>query len=145
MKQKISLTLALLLGIVTLIGVYLLQQGGHTQADMPKITWREFQELTTEQRTNLVYIGRDNCPDCRKYQPRLQKIAQEKKVPVYYYDIINDRKKNEFKKTIKKLDLQEVPALYLIGQKQIRKLDPQIIETPAFDQAIKQYQLNKKE
>lgn len=69
----------------------------------------------------FLYLGRNNCPDCQEFVPKLYNLAISKKLNIYYVDTINS-KDDELIKLRKELGVATVPSFYFISQ-QISKLD----------------------
>ena len=74
----------------------------------------------------LLYVGRSDCPECREFEPMLEKIAKENDVFVAYYDTLSDRKKADFDQKMNMLKVKSVPAVVVIGNNEIIEAESKI-------------------
>lgn len=49
-----------------------------------EVTPEEANQLLEEQAGNIVYIGRETCPYCRKFVAKLSEVAKEKQLTINY-------------------------------------------------------------
>lgn len=73
--------------------------------------------LLEEQNTkNYFYIGRDTCPYCSAFVPKLNEAIKKENALVYYYDTAAARSDdvNKLNELMDKLDVTSVPALLKI-------------------------------
>ncbi len=88
-----------------------------------------FQAATLEEATAkmesgdefYLYIGRENCPSCKKFVPILKKIRDEKNFTVLYVD--ENLKDPGFPEYIEKYQLEYIPVLMKSSEKKFEKLD----------------------
>lgn len=65
---------------------------------------------------SIIYVGRDTCPHCAEFAPKLIEAIQKEDVLVYYYNTAEARTENADKlnELMDKLDIKSVPALIKI-------------------------------
>lgn len=65
---------------------------------------------------NTVYVGRDTCPHCSAFGPKLIEVIQEEGILVYYYDTAAARADDveKLNELMNELDVSSVPALLKI-------------------------------
>lgn len=68
-----------------------------------------------------LYIGRENCPACKKFVPIFKKIKEEKNLTVFYVD--ENLKDPGFPEFIEKYKLEFIPVLMRASEKKLEKLD----------------------
>lgn len=83
----------------------------------PIITAVELEKLelliSGEKEPKVVYIGRDNCPECVLFYPKLEKLSRQYQVETLYYNTIIDRETRPQIMTpiLDKLNVKSVPAI----------------------------------
>lgn len=75
-----------------------------------KTTPQEADHLLEMKAGQIIYIGFENCPFCRKFVHTLSPLAKEKNLRIYYVDARDPDYKEEIKNFRKKYDLQTVPG-----------------------------------
>lgn len=98
-KQK---DLILILLVVILLVVALLTTGDKTPkldielpvavegtAGFTEITYSEYESKMAEEKPFLVIIVRDGCGYCEMYEPVVEEVSNEYKVPIYYINLTN--------------------------------------------------------
>lgn len=81
------------------------------------------EELTNKKDKYLLFVGFKECPYCRLFVPKLHTAVTNNTSDIFYLDTttIKDTKiENEF---IKMLNLEAVPALYIIEKENIKKFE----------------------
>ncbi|EUJ32894.1 thioredoxin family protein [Listeria cornellensis] len=61
--------------------------------------------------TTFVYFGRQNCPYCKKFYPKLEKVVNENRMNVYYYDTKSHKGDTDFEKVLSEYGVEEIPYL----------------------------------
>lgn len=71
--------------------------------------------------TNFVYVGRDTCPRCSAWAPKLAEVIKEQNVLVYYYDTAASRASNvdKLNELMNRLNITSVPAFLKITDGEI--------------------------
>lgn len=67
-------------------------------------------ELLEEKSGNIVYIGFDSCPYCRKFVHKLSLLAEEKELTIHYVDAKNADFTEEITDFRKKYNVKTVPG-----------------------------------
>lgn len=66
-----------------------------------------------------VYVGRESCPFCNAFAPKLKKAAKEAKVSVYYIDTEN--KTDELYNFAEQYNVDSIPTLLVMKDGQLEK------------------------
>lgn len=131
MKNR-NFAIFVILTILVIFGAYRFKEQ-RTEENVHPISYQQLLDKRDDERFSLVYVGRPDCPDCQKYQKRLYNVAFAQRIPIYYYNTQKDRETASFNEILQTLSLTEVPALYIVGNDQLVKLDPEIIDAPKFE------------
>lgn len=120
-KKKAALSLIILLAVFACIAgaVFYRQKNKDTSRNpygFTQITLEEFDDCIhgkTENDTVFIYVGRDDCPDCEKFSPKLQNIIKEEGLSVLYYSTSKDRKErpDEMYGILDEAKVTEVPVM----------------------------------
>lgn len=64
----------------------------------------------------FVYIGRDTCPDCRAFMPKLKDILSNDNKSIFYYNTeVPASKKQEIRDYLQKFNVKSIPAILFIN------------------------------
>lgn len=141
MKRKIYyLYLVVICSLV--LGAYLYRTD-QTKKNITTIDYEELQSLESDDRFAIVYVGRDNCEDCRRYSKTLFSTMYERGIHLYYFDTKAARKDPDFQQQIEALELTKVPALYIVGRDEHLPVNTKAIENGELDTLILNYQLKR--
>lgn len=120
-KKAFALGLLILLAVIACIaGIFFYRQkdadAGKNPYGFTKITLEEFDDSihgNTGADTVFIYVGRDNCPDCEAFSPKLQAITEKEKLSVLYYSTSQDREKrpDEMYALLDEAKVTEVPVI----------------------------------
>lgn len=77
--------------------------------------------LNESETTNIIYVGRDTCPHCSAFAPKLIEAIQANPALVYYYDTAAARAENADKMSalVDQLGVSSVPALLKVENGQV--------------------------
>lgn len=78
------------------------------------LTSKEVKDQLTADDNKIVFVGRSNCPYCRKFLPKLLKVMENEGLNIYYLDSSNhsDAILTEFRELA---DIKTVPSLIRVG------------------------------
>lgn len=120
-KKMSALILIIFLAVSACIaGVILYRQKNADTGKNPygftKITLEEFDDSIhgkVEEDTFFIYVGRDDCPDCEAFSPKLQAITEKEKLSVLYYSTSQDREErpDEMYRLLDEAKVTEVPVV----------------------------------
>lgn len=120
-KKMSALILVILLTVSACIAGIILYRQKNTDIDknlydFTKITLEEFDDSIhgkSEKDTVFIYVGRDDCPDCEAFSPKLQTIIKEEKISVLYYSTSQDREErpDEMYALLDEAKVTEVPVI----------------------------------
>lgn len=65
--------------------------------------------ISNSHKPTLVYVGRSSCEQCEKFKPMLEKVIEENKSKVYYFD--TDKNVDIKETIIKKYNIIAVPSI----------------------------------
>lgn len=119
-KAYVPALIILLAVFAGITGVFIYRQKNTSTGKNPygftQITLEEFDDCIhgkTENDTVFIYVGRDDCPDCEKFSPKLQNIIKEEGLSVLYYSTSKDRKErpDEMYGILDEAKVTEVPVM----------------------------------
>lgn len=68
----------------------------------------------------ILYIGKDDCRDCKKFYPRLEKYINNNQLGIYYFNLNSIKGNNKLYKKIDKIfKISWVPSVYHINNGEI--------------------------
>ncbi|MBG9978438.1 thioredoxin family protein [Ruoffia tabacinasalis] len=73
----------------------------------------EFLQMTSEQ-ASLLYIGFDECPWCKAFSPKINQIASELNVPIYYYNTRAHEQDATFQGAMQTFGVETVPYVLVM-------------------------------
>ena len=84
--------------------------------------------------TNIIYIGRNNCPYCQDFLPEITTVLEENSISIKYLDTNIEKAEHpeELKKIIEKYDIQGVPTLLKIEGNQYEEYGTKETDLQAF-------------
>ncbi len=128
-KKAFTLGLLVLLAVIACIAGIFFYRQKNTDTDrnpygFTQITLDEFDDCIHgkgQKNTFFIYVGRDDCPDCEAFSPKLQTIIKKEKISVLYYSTSQDREKNpdEMYALLDEAKVTEVPVVLEIVNKKI--------------------------
>lgn len=74
---------------------------------------RTIKETAPSGKSIVLYFGRDSCPNCKQFFPKLKKIMNKKKMTLYYYDIDEHRQDEKFKGELNRYQVKEIPYVMI--------------------------------
>jgi len=77
------------------------------------------EHVLPQQGTAILYFGRDSCPHCKKFFPKLKKVMKKQGKVLYYYNIDTHREDSLLPKEMKKFQVEEIPLLIIYKNKTI--------------------------
>lgn len=80
---------------------------------------QQYKEIQKED-VAYLYFGRDTCPDCRQFQPMLDKAIAETKQKVYYYDTIARGQDANFNEVLDTFGVVWLPTLLKLEKGEIK-------------------------
>lgn len=120
-KKTFALILVILLAAIACIaGIFFYKQKntdtGRNPYGFTEITLEEFDDCIHgkgQKDTFYIYVGRDDCPDCEEFSPKLQTIINEEEISVLYYSTSHDREKrpDEMYALLDEAKVTEVPVV----------------------------------
>lgn len=118
-KKTFALILIILLAAIACIaGIFFYRQKNTNENPygFTEITLEEFDDYIhgKEQKdTFYIYVGRDDCPDCEAFSPKLQTIIKEEEISVLYYSTTKDREErpDEMYALLDEAKVTEVPVM----------------------------------
>lgn len=86
-----------------------------------KISESGIDQLIERKERALIYIGRDSCPGCIKYKPKITTFLKKEKKQVRYFDVSGSEKQIiAYRTYYNKLGIEGVPAVVMIEQGQVK-------------------------
>ena len=72
--------------------------------------------LSTTKKKVIVYLGFDECPYCKVFLPKLNQLAKEKDVTIYYYNVRKHRNDSNFQSAMEVYQVDAVPNAFIVKQ-----------------------------
>ncbi|MBS5197225.1 MAG: hypothetical protein KHY93_08740 [Clostridiales bacterium] len=120
-KKAFTLGLLVLLAVIACIAGIFFYRQKNTDTDrnpygFTQITLDEFDDCIHgkgQKNTFFIYVGRDDCPDCEAFSPKLQTIIKKEKISVLYYSTSQDREErpDEMYALLDEAKVTEVPVI----------------------------------
>ncbi|HCZ38962.1 MAG TPA: hypothetical protein DHV18_05975 [Brochothrix thermosphacta] len=112
--------------------------------NIKEITWDELKELEKKSDHNrLVYIGREDCPTCQKFNSDVAAVAYNNDFIVYYYNTTKDRQEADFDDKIKHLKIDRVPSVLIVGKGKVTNITDKIKDSEELDAKFEYLDENK--
>jgi predicted bacteriocin transport accessory protein len=71
----------------------------------------------------IIYVGRENCPDCILYKPKLINFLQQKHIDIDYFNTTgNEKEMSNYRKYYNNLGVKSVPSIMFIKHGQIQQV-----------------------
>ncbi|WP_454927291.1 thioredoxin family protein [Abiotrophia defectiva] len=80
------------------------------------ITEQEYNDLilSTTDGPKIVYLGFDECPYCHAFSPKINQLAKEKGVTVYYYNTRKHANDSNFQSAMQVYGVNKVPNAFIV-------------------------------
>lgn len=88
-----------------------------------QITLEELDKAGQSTTLEVIYIGRDSCPQCQDLEPRLKEVSNQCELEFQYYNTSDDREKNydAMLTVLKKHKVNSVPAILVFQRGHVVK------------------------
>ena len=96
MKQKNNLFVFLIIIFILIIGFLLINNINNQPKKLTKITYKEIEKKVENKDDFILVISRTTCSHCQSYKPKLQEIVKKYNITIYYIDIDEEKKADEF-------------------------------------------------
>lgn len=87
--------------------------------DFEEVSPDKADELLSNEKGTVVFIGRPTCPYCRKFAPKLHKVSVEQGVKVYYTNSEHPDYSEELRNFREKYGVPTVPGLLYTSDKDV--------------------------
>lgn len=125
-KQKKGLRISQWFVLCLLLGVYFvssfgtLQQGKYYQHS----SIDEVNQLISDKQEFVVYLARNDCPECQKVDEKLKKLDGKLRQNVYRVETRSEKNVRDLKAFIKQNNVKSVPSFYQEkNEKELKKID----------------------
>lgn len=97
---------------------------GYESSNYLTISLDNLNDIIKSKKSQLIYIGRPNCPYCKNFDARLGEYLTNNNKTILYYNTIYDRENNniEMTSTLNKLNVQTVPSIVKLDNGNVEKL-----------------------
>lgn len=96
------------------------EEYSHIQEIDSEHTYLELLESSQEQAV-IVYLGFDECPWCKAFSPKLNQLASEFDIPVYYYNTQVRNQDESFTKAMEIYDVDTVPYAFIVDKHEAKE------------------------
>lgn len=70
--------------------------------------------LSTQKEAKIIYLGFDECPYCKAFTPKLNQLAKELDLPVYYYNTRRRENDLNYQSAMATYNVQTVPHAFIM-------------------------------
>lgn len=102
-------------------------KGQHKATDYPHIEaissesdYLEFVKSTEEQ-AQIIYIGFDECPWCKVFSPKINQLASEFDLPIYYYNTRSRAEDMTYTKVMESFNVETVPYAFIMVNGELKE------------------------
>ncbi|EOW2616248.1 thioredoxin family protein [Enterococcus faecium] len=93
------------------------------QEPLKTITIQGIDSIMDSKGNSIVYIGRENCPDCILYKPKLISYLEKEKLEINYLDTTGNKTDvDNFRKYYNKLGVESIPAVIFIKNGKVERI-----------------------
>lgn len=111
-KKKAFLLLAGIINLTFVITILFYTFQKASSYELVPLNTTNWTNITDENETAFVYVGRESCEQCSKFKPMLETMAKEHKITIYYFDTdVNKDIKDEI---IQRYNIIAVPSIVVL-------------------------------
>ena len=98
MKKKNNLFIGIIIIFILIICFLLLNNITNQKGELKKITYKEISEKVKNKDDFVLVVSRSNCSHCISYKPKVNEIAKNNNIIIYYIDYDEENNKDKFLK-----------------------------------------------
>lgn len=93
------------------------------QEPLKTTTVQDIDSIINSKGNSIIYVGRENCPDCILYKPKLISYLEKEKLEINYLDTTGNKNDvDDFRKYYNKLGVESIPAVIFIKNGEIEQI-----------------------
>lgn len=93
------------------------------QEPLKTTTIQSIDSIMDSKGNSIVYIGRENCPDCILYKPKLISYLEKEKLEINFLDTTGNKTDvDNFRKYYNKLGVESIPAVIFIKNGKVERI-----------------------
>ena len=96
MKKKNNLFIGIIIIFILIICFLLLNNITNQKGELKKITYKEISEKVKNKDDFVLVVSRSNCSHCISYKPKVNEIAKNNNIIIYYIDYDEENNKDKF-------------------------------------------------
>ena len=102
MKKNNNLIWIIAIVILVLLVAFLIINKAISKGDLVELTYDEFTEKIDNEESFVLCVSRTTCSHCATYKPKLESVAKDYGIDLYYIDIdkYSEEEQDEFEKII---------------------------------------------
>lgn len=102
MKKNNNLIWIIAIVILVLLVAFLIINKAISKGDLVELTYDEFTEKIDNEESFVLCVSRTTCSHCATYKPKLENVAKDYGIDLYYIDIdkYSEEEQDEFEKII---------------------------------------------
>ena len=103
MKDKSNLITGILILIIIIISILLINNQNKKTGELKQITYKQILQKVEKKEDFILIVSKSNCSHCMSYKPKVEIIAKDYNITVYYIDFDKEKEKDtdEFLKEFK--------------------------------------------
>lgn len=92
----------------------------HIEAISSESDYLEFVKSTEEQ-AQIIYIGFDECPWCKAFSPKINQLASEFDLSIYYYNTRSRAEDMTYTKIMESFNVETVPYAFIMVNGELKE------------------------
>lgn len=92
MKKKNKLFISLIIIFILIIGILLINYINKQTGELKELNYKQITKKIEDKDDFVLVVSRSNCSHCITYKPKVEQIAKDYKITIYYIDY--DKEKN---------------------------------------------------
>ena len=123
MKKNNKILIGITIFIALLIALLVISSM-NSIGKLSELTYNEIKEKNNKKEDYILIVSRSDCSHCMEYKPKVEQVAKENKITVYYidYDSENEKTQEKFLKEFK-LDGSTPMTLFIKEGKEVSILN----------------------
>ncbi len=102
MKKNSNLIWLIAIVVLVLLVAFLIVNKAVNKGNLVELTYDEFSSMIDNEESFVLCISRTTCSHCATYKPKLEEVAQENGIDLYFIDIdkYSEEEQDEFEKIL---------------------------------------------
>ena len=98
MKKRKNIIIVSSLILISIIGIVLISSITASNGTLKKINYKELTKKINNKENFVLIVSRTDCSHCMSYKPKVNQIAKDNNLIIYYIDFDEEKNKDKFLK-----------------------------------------------